>query len=595
MTYDEDIGAVSGGFYGEEAEEQDDQLPAYLRPAPPPVFTYGELSYNKKQKAWVIRGDPAVCQMAKRLFPVCDGRGRGVARFPASRRTAGDLHWLMLRYPLSVRPADEPRFAADLAASRLQALQRQESQLHPLRAVPDKGSFEGALMPFQQLGAGYLVQNPRALLADEMGLGKTVQALAALALQQAFPALVVVPPHLVSNWVREIGRFLRIRGAQPRVHVLRGLTPYALPPADVYVTHYLLLRGWKQALPQAGFAAVVFDEVQELRHAGTEKYSAASLLADSCERVMGLSGTPIYNRGGEIFHVVNILDFHALGDFESFSREWCVGFGGDIVQKPEVLGEHLRREGLILRRTKEQVLEELPAKRRAVQPIDADDEVYRRLIAAVDPLLPRLAGDLRADERARILNEIGERERQATGLAKAPHVAAFVRALLDAGEPVLLFAHHHAVMDEYRRLFKPYRPAFLTGRETSAQKDEAVRRFMDAKTDLLCVSLRAAAGLNLQRARCVVFGELDWSPAVHAQAEDRAHRIGQRDSVLCYYLVAPRGSDQDMLEAIGLKVSQFTGLMLDAPPSEAERQEDESIARARVLEKIAQALLRERG
>ena len=90
---------------------------------------------------------------------------------------------------------------------------------------------------------------------------------------------------------------------------------------------------------------------------------------------------------------------------------------------------------------------------------------------------------------------------------------------------------------------------------------------MTGKTDLCCISLRAASGLNLQRASCVVFGELDWSPAVHSQAEDRAHRMGQTDSILCYYLVTEGGSDQEMQDALGLKVSQFVGLMGDKPES----------------------------
>ena len=121
--------------------------------------------------------------------------------------------------------------------------------------------------------------------------------------------------------------------------------------------------------------------------------------------------------------------------------------------------------------------------------------------------------------------EVEQGERQATGLAKAPYVIQFVRALLDGGEKVLLFAHHHQVMDAYRDELKTFSPAFITGRETMDQKAHAVERFMEGRTDLCCVSLRAAAGLNLQRATCVVFGELDWSPAVHSQAEDRAHRM----------------------------------------------------------------------
>ena len=96
------------------------------------------------------------------------------------------------------------------------------------------------------------------------------------------------------------------------------------------------------------------------------------------------------------------------------------------------------------------------------------------------------------------------------------------------------------------------------------------------------ISLRAASGLNLQRATCVVFGELDWSPAVHSQAEDRAHRIGQKDSLLCYYLVSPGGSDQDMQEALGLKVSQFQLLMGDAAETQAQAQAQANFARKHV-------------
>ncbi|HOO87894.1 MAG TPA: C-terminal helicase domain-containing protein, partial [Synergistales bacterium] len=114
------------------------------------------------------------------------------------------------------------------------------------------------------------------------------------------------------------------------------------------------------------------------------------------------------------------------------------------------------------------------------------------------------------------------------------------------------------------------------------QKDEAARLFMAGETDLLCLSLRAASGLNLQRATCVVFGELDWSPAVHSQAEDRAHRIGQRDSLLCYYLVSPRGSDRDMQDALGLKVSQFVSIMGDSESDRDTRDLLQSEARARI-------------
>ena len=558
------------------------KLPGYLQDAPQTGHLYGTLSYNRRSKCWTIKGEPCVTEMAARLFPGSERR-RGEARFTANRRIIGDVNWLMMRYPLEIAPRDRELWKNALAQAREHVLLRMNAEKLPRRSTPPEGTFEGELREFQKEGLSFLLANPRTLLADEMGLGKTVQALACLAAAKEFPALIVVPPHLLRNWQTEITRFLRLEGKPARVCVLTGLKPYQPPEADVYIIHYLLLRGWKQALPQMRFKAVVFDEIQELRHGGTEKYSAASLLAEECERVIGLSGTPIYNKGSEIWNVVNILDYHCLGDWESFTRAWCDGYGNHLVRNPALLGEHLRREGLILRRTKEEVLAELPPKRRLVQEIDSDDKVYRELMRPVmDQLGSLLALHPDARERALLEEQVGRGERQATGVAKAPFVAAFVRALEDSGEKVLLFAHHHAVMDIYRKELAAYRPVFITGRESTTQKEEAVARFMEGKTNLCVISLRAASGLNLQRASCVVFGELDWSPAVHSQAEDRAHRMGQKDSILCYYLVAPQGSDRDMQDALGLKVSQFVALMGDQTPELSSVQDAQKAAKAHI-------------
>lgn len=558
------------------------QPPAYLRDGGEPWHVYGTLSYNRRAKCWTIRGEPCVTELAKRLFPGSGGQRRGEARFTAHRRVVGEVNWLMLRYPLTIRESDRARWTQALEDARAYARQRAEAAKLPAIVEPPEAFFAGELRIFQKKGLAWLLANPRGLLADEMGLGKTVQALAWLATTRALPLLLIVPPHLIRNWEREIARFLRLEDGV-RVHAIHGLKPYDLPQADIYIVHYLLLRGWKKVLPELGMRSVIFDEIQELRHAGTEKYSAASLIADACERVIGLSGTPIYNKGGEIWNVINILDFHFLGDWESFTREWCYGYGNAIVAKPDLLGDHLRREGLMFRRTKAEVLTELPPKRRLVQEIDADDAVYRRLMLPVLDKLFRLQNEeLTASQRAMMEEQVSQEERQATGIAKAPFVAAFVRALLEGGERVLLFAHHHAVMDVYQKELRAFQPVFITGRENTDQKDVAAQAFQSGQSELCCISLRSAAGLNLQRASCVVFGELDWSPAVHSQAEDRAHRMGQPDSLLCYYLVSPRGSDQDMQEALGLKVSQFLGIMGDAPLGPAQLEQQETQARAHI-------------
>ena len=559
--------------------------------------TYGTLSYNKRRKCWVVKGDPTVTELCKRLFPGTETSRRGEARFTAHLRIVGDLNWLMLRYPLTVRQSDMARWEDALAQAREYVIRREEARLMPVRVTPSPTTFNGTLTPFQEEGLGFLLRTDRGLLAEEMGLGKTDQALAMLSETGAYPALIVAPPHLMCNWQNEIARFVKKPDGSPlTVHVIKGLKPYQLPDADLYLMHYLLLRGWKEALPQAEIPTVIFDEIQELRHSGTEKYSAASLLADAAQRVIGLSGTPIYNKGAEIWNVVNILDYHFLGDYESFTREWCYGYGNQIVAKPELLGEKLRDEGMMLRRTKQEVLKDLPPKRRLVMAVDSDDGVYRRLMQPVRQTLLQLKNDAEATASQRALweMEIERGERQATGIAKAPYVAQFVRALLDAEEKVLLFAHHHEVMDIYKKELSAYSPAFITGRETPAMKERSVERFMTGKTNLCCISLRAAAGLNLQRASCIVFGELDWSPAVHSQAEDRAHRMGQTDSILCYYLVSSEGSDQDVQDALGLKVSQFVGLMGDEPQSQTDALLSAQEAR-RYVERLVSRLVSEAG
>ena len=558
-----------------------ESYPGYLRSVDSSARTYGTLSYNRKSKCWTIKAEPCVTELAKRLFPGCDGKGRGVARFTAHRRVIGDLNWLMLRYPLEIAERDVSRWEAALEEARDYAIRREKALRMPETAVPPSDRFSGQLLDFQQQGLAFLLSTRRCLLADDMGLGKTVQALSFLATTAAYPAIVVAPPHLLRNWQSEIARFLNPDG-RLRIHVIHGLTPYPLPEADIYLTHYLLLRGWKEILPECGFRTVIFDEIQELRRNGTNKYSAASLLSEACENCIGLSGTPIYNNGGEIWNVVNIIDFHFLGDWESFSREWCYGYNSAVVAKPEILGDYLRREGIMLRRLKGDVLRELAPKRRLVQEIDWDDSVYRELMKPVAEQLSLLRRTSDPSQRAIIEDAICQRQRQATGIAKAPFVAAFVRALVESGEKVLLMAHHHAVMDIYKAELKSLHPQFITGRETDAQKEKAAASFMSGKCDLLCISLRSASGLNLQRATCVVFGELDWSPAVHSQAEDRAHRIGQQDSLLCYYLVSPRGSDRDMQDSLGLKVSQFVSLMGDSIPTQEDTMLQQTFARDRI-------------
>ncbi|MEX2462061.1 MAG: DEAD/DEAH box helicase [Paenibacillaceae bacterium] len=579
------------------------EMPAYLNRAGESDYYYGTLSYETETDHWVIEGEAAVCQFAKRLFPGAEGRIKGFARFKSNKRTNGELNWLMMRYPLRIN--DPLQWEGKFNDAVNYILTRDRIRNGPQKAEPSSLIFNGQLTEFQKEGVAFLNNNAPTLLADDMGLGKTVEALAWIASQEKFPGIIIVPASVQTQWKKQIMRFIHPQplpneialfpDPSKMVHIIKGLTPYPLPEANFYIIHYGLLRGWKQDLPQYKLEFAVFDEIQELRHPGTEKYSAASLLAESATNAIGLSGTPIYNKGGEIYYIMNILQNQCLGDWGSFTREWCYGYGEMTVTDPEMLGDHLRREGLMLRRTKDQVLSELPAKRRIVQEIDSDEKTFTKEMKSVFELIDRYDNISDHFERGRAKREIGEKMRQATGISKASYVAGFVRMLLEAGEAVVLYGYHHGVYEIWMEELKSFSPVKVTGLESGNQKEESKAKFISGKTNLIIISLRAAAGIDglQERANINVFGELDWSPGIHAQCEDRTHRMGQRDSVISYYLVAGNGSDEQMMEALGFKTAQFAGIMGE----KTESEDDKALAQVEVgkhLDKVIEKL-RKRG
>ncbi|WP_018265531.1 DEAD/DEAH box helicase [Methylosinus sp. LW4] len=504
---------------------------------------------------------------------------------------------LMHRYPVAIdgeaRGEFELQYAAAVRKWRMSA------------AGPDDlpqsltSRFLGELKPFQTEGVRFLLANGRALLADDMGLGKTVQALAALAGADRWPAVVLCQPHMQTHWERKIGEFLDSRfasgdllspGGKISVASLRGAKPDATAPqAHIYIVHYLVVHGWIDLLVARGVAAVVFDECQELRHSGTRKFEANKRLARAAQLVFGLSGTPIYNKGLEIYNVLNVIDRGCLGPKVDFQEQWCSERDPSLVSAPDALGEYLVDRGLVLRRRKQDVLAELPPKRRVIEQIDGDDGTFRALLKEAIGLAQEAEYVTDGFQRAQMEAMAIAKLRRATGVAKIKAACAFLRGLMESGQPTLVFAHHLVVHEAICEALDDFAPARITGEESPSQKDAARQRFIDGDTNLCMIALRSATGIDgLQaRARVVVFVELDWSPAVHAQAEDRAYRMGQNDSVLVYYLTVALGSDPFVMMTLSVKERQFLGLMQDAAETEEDRRAAETAAERHKAELLA--------
>lgn len=544
----------------------------------------GKVTYDTKKRQWLVEAAPHIAIRLKRVFGKISKRSHGTLVLSDTEENARDLDWFLERYPMEV--PDRARLD-DRANAHRERMALVDALLTKRLPPP---VFDLAIPPreYQRIAAALALASGGLLLADEVGLGKTVSAIAMMADPRALPALVVTLTHLPKQWEREIKRF----APKLRTHILKKGTPYDLTAGrggrrrevqlsldgstpegampDVVITSYSKLAGWGETLAGLGFGSVTFDEVHELRNMGgankptPAKYSAAKHIAESTPIRLGMSASPIFNYGSEFYSVLNILRPNAVGTRGEFLEEWCSGFK-EKIDDPAAFGSYLREAGLMLRRTRTDVGRELPDLTKVIHHVEADTEALDRVSADCAELARVILrqGESARGEKMHASEELSNRLRQATGIAKAPFVADFVRMLVESGEKVLVLAWHREVYSILNDRLKDFSPVMYTGSESSPAKEASRKAFIEGDAKVLLMSLRAGAGLDgLQHAcRTVVFAELDWSPAVHHQSIGRVHRDGQPDPVVAYFLVAEHGSDPIVVDVLGLKKEQLEGVV----------------------------------
>jgi SNF2 family DNA or RNA helicase len=540
--------------------------------------TYGTIELRGDK--WAVDPRPDVMIRLKRFFPRVSRRSHGRVLLTNTPDICRDLGWFLERFPMQWR-RDADRLALDAAVA---AHKERESLIDQLLAgVTDPHPFELALPPrdYQKIAADMTLMLGGLLLADDLGLGKTVSAIAVLTDPRARPALVVCPTQLPRQWEDQIRKF----APTLRTHILRKGTPYdirkskrtkanqlllpteAVPP-DVIISNYHKLSGWAETLAPI-VRCVVFDEVQELRRGtASNKGAAAQHIAEHASFRLGLTGTPIYNQGGEIWNVIQPLRPWSLGTRDEFHEEWC-GYvdshGRAPIKDPKAFGFFLRDQGLMLRRTRKEVGRELEPLSRVPHYIDCDSDRIKRIegsAAELARVIMASKGDTERGEKFRASEELSNLVRQATGIAKAPYVAEFVRMIVEAGEQVLLYGWHREVYAIWLEKLRDLNPVMFTGSESASAKERAKQAFIAGDSKVLIMSLRSGAGLDgLQYCcRTIVHGELDWSSGVHEQCDGRVHRDGQTDPVLSYYLIAEDGSDPIVADVLGVKRAQLEGI-----------------------------------
>jgi SNF2 family DNA or RNA helicase len=508
-----------------------------------------------------LTAEPHVAMWAKRCFPKIKRAAVGELVIDDSDAVCRDFEWFAKRFELEIPDAEYMAMRSSQHSEKILRLDQILAGTH----TAEPFDLAIRLREYQSQATQIYLAQGYLLLGDDVGLGKTACAIASFCDVRTLPAVVVTLAHLPRQWASEIEKF----APNLIVHVLKRGTPYELPKMmgrlpDVLVLNYHKIAGWADVLGSYA-KSIVYDEIQELRCGSSQKYQAAKQVAYAVDFALGLSATPIYNYGGEIFNVVEALRPGLLGRRSEFATEWCEGSTEKSrLREPAAFGSFLREQHILLRRTRAEVGRELPKLQRIVQSVDSDTRALSEVDYAARELAEIILSQdkLAGFEKMQAAGEFDQLIRQATGLAKAPYVAAFVEMLVESGERVLLYGWHRAVYDIWLSKLSKYAPAMYTGSESPSKKQTECGRFVERQTPILIMSLRSGAGVDgLQHVcRTVVVGELDWSPGVHEQNIGRVFRDGQADPVVAYFLLATDGADPIMAETLGLKREQIDGL-----------------------------------
>ena len=399
-----------------------------------------------------------------------------------------------------------------------------------------------------------------ACLADDMGLGKTVQALALMVNRAAQgPMLIVAPTSVCLNWLKEIRRFApTLTGyfftGNNRQQMIDDLKPF-----DVLVSSYGLLQQESEKLRLPVWNMVVLDEAQAIKNRNTKRSKAAMELQGSFKVL--LTGTPIENHLGELWNLFQFINPGLLGSMERFNER----FAAPIERhRDKIAGKQLKKliQPFILRRTKSQVLEELPARTEITLQVEMSEEeqafyetLRRRALEQIDDL----EGPVEQNQ-FQIFAEIMRLRRACCNsrlIMADSHIPSTklelfwstVEGLLENKHKVLVFSQfvdHLAIIRE-RLEREKVRYQYLDGSTPAKERQRRVDAFQAGEGDLFLISLRAGGmGINLTAADYVIHMDPWWNPAVEDQASDRAHRIGQMRPVTIYRLVT-KGSIEEMI------------------------------------------------
>ena len=423
--------------------------------------------------------------------------------------------------------------------------------------------------PYQKQGIAYALQKKRCFFGDQPGLGKTLQAIGTSFIAKTWPVLVICPASLKINWQREWKKFT---GKDAIILDDRNKNNwhryYEMGCCDVFITNYESLKkffvedfagGVTRSIklkPVASlFKCVIIDESHRCKSSKTQQSKICYKLCQGKEYRFLLTGTPSINGPGDLIQQLKIMNrLDDFGGYKSFEANFMQG--PRQASNLEMLNWRLWNTGFF-RREKAKVLDQLPDKMRQVVNVDITNrkeyqDAEHDLISYLTAYENADDERLRRAERGKVMVQM-QKLRQIAARGKISAAVEFIQDIIDSGEKLIVFAFLKEVVQEIKKVFP--NAVTIVGDNTSQERQDAVDRFQnDPKCNLIICNYKSAGvGLTLTASSRVAFVEFPWTFADCEQAEDRAHRIGQKNSVNCYYFLGKNTIDESIWDIIQTK------------------------------------------
>ena len=435
------------------------------------------------------------------------------------------------------------------------------------------------LFPYQKAGAEFLFQKGSGLLGDEMGLGKTIQALAVCEASEAKKVLIFCPSAVKWQWAEEIKKFT----GQEAV-VVEG-TPkerHSCWTRHDYTTYFIV--NYEQLLRDFNYMAsrewdvIIADEATKISNARTKQSRAIKKLKG--KRRIAMTGTPVSNRANEIWNIIDFCWPGALGNYWVFLNRYCLKnkWGGIFAyQNMDELRGKLQR--YMIRRLKADVLPQLPAKISTDVPFELSEEektLYKKLkkeilfeIEKTDidkmerPMTIQftLVKMLRLRQLADSMELLGQQSKS----SKLDVLKELLSEAMTEGKKAIVFTQFSKMADILERELAEYKPLKISGTIKEAYKDVVDKFNTDQNNRILIMTSAGQFGLNIQRASIIFHYDQEWSLAKMQQREGRAHRIGQKDTVMVYNLLAKGTLDYYVQKVLHKKLELSGQLLGDTP------------------------------